>query len=823
MDHCHAVRVRLTEPVDLAGITRVWREPVPAAADEPLAIRRRQAELHRPVTADPGVRAVLLTYSDHRADLILVAHRAAFDQASLFKLVHREPPCSDIAEWDSDHGAERPDWGLGDPARGDEIGTHELPIDTGDESLWSTALDSVLARYGEGDAVGLLTRPEATEQFEYLPWRTPPFPLTLSLSPSTLRCTYRLDTFAPTIAEQFCRHLVRVHRLIRGAQPTTDLLDPGERARVIADGDGGALPEPAHTSLSSAFTAQATAHPDSIAVSDGEHRLTYGELDRRCTRLAQGLRALGVRTGDRVGVCLPRSVDLVALLVAVVRAGAVSVPLDPRHPADRLAYLAEDAAVTIIVTPLEDPPVSGVPAVHPDELDKLGTDTPMDPPAAGAGYVIYTSGSTGRPKGVLVPQHNVLSLVDATRADYDLGPRDVWTLFHSCSFDFSVWELWGCLLTGGHLVIVPHWVARAPERFHRLLREHHVTVLSQTPSAFRQLCDIDRDHRPELAVRLVVFGGEPLDPSDLLPWFDRYPESRCRMVNMFGITETTVHVTALTVDRGDALRRSRSVGRALPGWQVYVLDADGDLAPTGVPGEIHVAGVGVALGYLNRPGLTADRFRPDPFRGGRMYRSGDKGRMLPDGTLEHLGRLDSQVKIRGFRIEPDEIREVLREEPGVRAAAVVVRRADPDDAATARIDAYVVLDTATVADVRHRATRVLPEYMRPATITAVAAFPLTLNGKLDVDRLAAPAVEPVRQDGACGLLDIWRDVLGVPVAEDDDFFELGGNSLLAVRLAARMRERGWPRFDLRELYRRPTARLLGEALGSQGEPSEVDG
>ncbi|MBK6043863.1 non-ribosomal peptide synthetase, partial [Streptomyces sp. MBT55] len=449
-------------------------------------------------------------------------------------------------------------------------------------------------------------------------------------------------------------------------------------------------------------------------------------------------------------------------------------------------------------------------------------------------YVIHTSGSTGRPKGVVVPHGNVTALVDAVREDFGLSPDDTWTCFHSAAFDFSVWEIWGALLTGGRLVVADHWTTRSPEDFHALLVRERVSVLSQTPSAFTQLAAADRDAQEAVDARLVVLGGEPLDARPLLDWFDRHPEDRCRLVNMYGITETTVHVTAATVTRREALAGSRSVGRPLPGWSVRVLDAHGRPVPPGAPGEIVVGGAGVALGYLNRPALTAERFVPDPLdpAGRRLYRSGDLGRLLPDGTLEHLGRIDDQVQVRGFRIEPGEIRHVLLEDPAVSAAAVTVTGGDAGDAAAVRIDAYVVPAPGAGEDpgpVRERAARLLPPHMVPATVTVLPALPLTANGKLDAARLPAPGTrrDPVTAPApapapaaaaheagpAAALAAIWCDVLGVEaVGPDDDFWDLGGNSLYAIRIGTLARERGLPGVPLRQLYLTPTLGALSEAL-----------
>lgn len=622
------------------------------------------------------------------------------------------------------------------------------------------------------------------------------------------------------------RHVACVQDQLATVPPETPLidlvlLDETVSAEQLALGRPAAPPSLPSRRIDEAFADQVALRPDAPALTCGEHTLTYRELHSRADELAAGLRAGGVLPGDHVGLCLPRSTDLVAMMLAVLKADAIYVPLDPDHPADRRARIADDAGLRLTVE--DTTTLTGHPADH---------RAPTHRPATAPAYVIHTSGSTGRPKGVVVPHANVLALVDATRDDFGLGPGDTWTLFHSSAFDFSVWEIWGALLTGARLVVVDYWVSRSPADFHALLAREGVTVLSQTPSAFTQLMAADREHGERrgqgtpLAVRLVVLGGEPLDVRPLRDWFDRHPEDRCRLVNMFGITETTVHVTAQTVTRRTALSGSRSVGRPLPGWYVYVLDARGRPVPPGVPGEIHVGGAGVATGYLGRPELTGQHFVPDPWHGGRMYRSGDLGRLLPDGTLEHLGRIDSQVKVRGFRIEPDEIRHVLLADPSVTAAAVTVSGDAFLDAAGVRIDAYVVLaadPVGTAGDIRRRAAKLLPEHMLPASVTALKRLPLTPNGKLDPSGLPAPTAPAealadappgtaAPTDPFAELAGIWESVLGVPVGPDDNFFDLGGNSLYAIRLATAMRERGLPPVPLRRLYLSPTVRSLSEAV-----------
>jgi amino acid adenylation domain-containing protein len=880
----HAINVRLTGPVDPAALAAryaaivrrhgdldlpatLWIDRVPAT----VADRRLAAELDLPVPQ--GLRAALLIGDDH-CDLVLAADRAVAGRRDLDQLAAAVADgVGPGPEWTRrpavDICTAEPGWGLGGSVRA--TGTIELGpwAQAAEPATWLAALAVVLARYGDDNAmaavldtvtvrpasvtgatleelvdrfrsptttangpvsVGLVfdTDPPATG--DYRAWFSLLFPLTIGVGRA--RLTYEHGTrVGSDMAAQFVRHLARVHhQVVTSPQlraDDVDLFDDAERRRIIALGDSDALPaDHAPARIEEVFAARVAEQPEAIALCYQQERATYRELDAASTRLAGGLRRIGVRAGDRVGICLERSTHLVTTMLAVLKAGCVYVPMDPSYPSERLSYITTDAGLDVVVTTHEEfPDESGLRLVHPDELAAQG-DSPADHESptvpTDPAYVIYTSGSTGRPKGVVVPHANVIALLAATRDDFGLDTDDVWTLFHSSAFDFSVWEIWGCLLTGGRLVVVPFWTSRSPEEFHDLLTAENVTVLNQTPSAFSQLLVVDRTRAESLAVRLVVFGGEPLDARMLLPWFDRYPETRCRMVNMFGITETTVHVTAQTVTRELALAGSRSVGRALPGWQLHVVCPDGTLAPPGVRGEIHVGGVGLALGYLNRPELNAERFIDNPFGGGRLYRSGDAGRLRPDGRLEHLGRIDNQVKVRGFRIELDEIRSVLLEDQAVVAAAVVLRSGD---AATVAIDAYVMLDGSSAEEVRRRAGRILPDYMMPATVTAVASIPLTTNGKLDVSLLPPPALPAPHLDGRepehsdddviQGLQQVWSTVLGMPVGLDDDFFDLGGNSLLAVRIAVGASQLPLPPTSVRQLYQHRTIRQLAAAARAE--------
>ena len=683
-------------------------------------------------------------------------------------------------------------------------------------------------------AVGIALSSSRREGERYDPGPSPLFGLTLTWElhdDAILRGTCRFDLGAcdAAVAAQFARHVGRLAARLQAAPAARlgdlELLDEREREAVVALGRTPAPSAGPARTIDEAIAAVARTQPDAPAVSDGDRTLTYAQLDARGEAVAAGLRRRGVRRGARVGVCVANGADLVATLLGVLRTGAAYVPMDPRYPAERLRYTVEDAGVAAVVSaPAGFAAGAGVAVLAASEL--LGTEAAAPREAAGgrspedAAYVIYTSGSTGRPKGVVVRHRNVTALLDATAADMALGPADVWTAFHSSAFDFSVWEIWGCLLTGGHLVTVPHAVSRSPEAFHDLLTRRGVTVLSQTPSAFAQLVDVERRLPPASSVRLAFLGGEPLDVATADPWLARHP--RCRLVNMYGITETTVHVTAQTVTAREVASGSRSVGPALPGWSVSVRDERGRPQPIGVSGEIYVGGAGVASHYLNHDDLTAQRFVVDPVSGERLYRSGDRGRLRPDGSLDHLGRLDSQVKLRGHRIELGEIRSVLLEDARVTAAAVRLSGTEHRDPALLRLDAYVVLaGGSSPAEQRSRLSRLLPDYMVPSTVTALPALPLTVNGKLDVERLPdplpAPAAAPARDDDADGALVAqvlrgWRQVFGEHVTAGDDFFALGGNSLIAVRLAAVLRDAGLPRVALRDLFLHPTAKRLATAL-----------
>ncbi|WP_437275952.1 amino acid adenylation domain-containing protein [Sorangium sp. So ce375] len=672
-----------------------------------------------------------------------------------------------------------------------------------------------------------------------------PYPLTLvaSLRGGGVHLELRYDParFATRAAEQWLAHLERVLRLIQ-RDPLRRLgrvdLCGSEDARFTSSQPSSQPLPPARREgsmgMAGRFAAHAASAPDAIALVDGARRVTYGDLAARVYRLARELRRRGVGPEVRVGLCLGRSAELVWALLGIVVAGGAYVPLDPDYPRERLEYLARDARLSLVVTQREHGAKLGdAPVLCVDDPEIAASIDAQDPspclrPVDGHQlfYVIYTSGSTGRPKGVEVEHGNVERLFDATDAWFGFGRDDVFTLFHSISFDFSVWELWGALARGGRLVVVPYGISRSPDAFVALVRAEGVTVLNQTPSAFRGFAAAEAEGDPRaLRLRLVIFGGEALDFASLRPWFERHGDARPELVNMYGITETTVHVTYRPLRAEDARASASRIGRPIPDLQLDVLDSGGRPVPTGVAGELHVSGPGVARGYLGRPALTAERFAPSP-RGGRAYKTGDRVRRLSDGDIEYLGRGDHQIKLRGHRIELGEIEAVLLAQPHVREAIVLVREDVPSDR---RLVAYVCLrargdDTEDPrALLRLHAEQHLPAYMVPAAIVVLDALPLTQHGKLDRAALPPPGEGAWRAEvqGAAprtlveeALCAIWAQVLGRgKVGIDESFFELGGDSLLSVQVRARARQRGLD-FTLQDLMRSQTIRELSRHVSA---------
>lgn len=620
------------------------------------------------------------------------------------------------------------------------------------------------------------------------------------------------------------------------------LLTPAQEALLIRHGNSTLRSYPKDLCLHQVFEQQVDRTPDAVAVSFEDQRLTYRELNVRANQLAAYLRNLGVGPETLVALRTERSLDTVVGLIGILKSGGAYLPIDTAYPKDRVSFMLEDAQVRVLLT--QEPLLASLVETSARvvcldtewaTIAREGTGTPSnDAGPDSLAYVIYTSGSTGKPKGCLVTHQNVVRLMRATHEWFQFHEGDVWTLFHSHAFDFSVWEIWGALLYGGRLVVVPYWVTRSPDLFHNLLCDQRVTVLNQTPSAFRELIHADeRAGDSEMALRLVIFGGEALKLESLRPWFEKHGDERPQLVNMYGITETTVHVTYRPISFHDVREgRGSVIGGPIPDLVLYILDSQLQPVPVGVPGEICVGGAGVARGYLNRPELTRERFIDDPFcsePGARLYRSGDLARRLANGDVEYLGRIDQQVKIRGFRIELGEIEAATAQHPGVKECVVIARE---DRGGDKRLVAYIVASPDArpeAGTLREFLTKRLPEYMVPSAFVTLDRIPLTENGKLDRRALPDPSRIPVlvapdasrrnaaRDDVETVLTAIWESVLDQrPIGRTDNFFEIGGHSLVAARLFATMEKVLGKALPLATLFQAPTIEKLSAVLRKDG-------
>ncbi|HYH78578.1 MAG TPA: amino acid adenylation domain-containing protein, partial [Longimicrobium sp.] len=628
---------------------------------------------------------------------------------------------------------------------------------------------------------------------------------------------YSTDLFERGTVERMLGHLGRVLEQVAADADVRlsrlELLGEGERALVLEAWNRTEAEYPADRCIHELFEAQAARTPDAVAVEFEGETLGYGALNKRANQLAHHLAGLGVGPETRVGICLERGTEMIVSVLGVLKAGGAYVPLDPAYPAERLAFVLADAEVPVLVTQeslrAALPAGDGVAVVSVDgDGERIAAEFAENPERGARpdhlAYVIHTSGSTGTPKGVMVPHRGVPNLAYAQARRFGIDGTSRVLQFASLSFDAAVAELFDALLAGATLVMASREELLPGPGLLETLRRGRVTVATLPPSVLAML---PPDDLP--ALRTVVSAGEAVDAATV----ERWSGGRA-FVNAYGPTETTV---CAATARCEADGHAPAIGRALENVRVYVLDAVGRPAPVGVPGELYVGGVGVARGYLGRPGLTAEKFVPDPFGGEtgvRLYRTGDRVRWRPEGILEYLGRLDEQVKVRGFRIEPGEIEAVLSAHAEVREARVIVWEDAPGEK---RLVAYVV-GGVEADELREHLRRSLPEYMVPAAFVVLEALPLTPNGKLDKKALPAPDLASAEEKYVAPrtpveevLAGIWAEVLRLErVGVGESFFELGGHSLLATRVVSRVRDLFGVELPLRAIFEEPTvAELAG--------------
>ncbi|WP_147094800.1 non-ribosomal peptide synthetase, partial [Myxococcus fulvus] len=678
------------------------------------------------------------------------------------------------------------------------------------------------------------TLPGVTVEHLELHPGTSKFDLTLFIeeTPHGLNGVFEYATalFSPTTLARMAEHLrnlmEQVARNPHAPVHSLDMLSAKERTQWLVEWNDTARASSASASIIDLFAEQVSLRPQSIAVRHGSTSLTYGELDARANRLSRRLRGHGVsRARPQVGVCLPRTPELVVTLLAILKAGGAYVPLDPDYPSERRDFMARDSRVVAIVSleALRSTFASGVPVLGLDspgeELTKLdATALPRESTSEDLAHIIYTSGSTGLPKGVCIPHRGVVRMV--READHvRLGPDDRVGQAATIAFDASTFELWAPLLNGSTLVILDKDEVIDPVLLNRRLQDERITTLFLTTALFNLVART----QPEVfkGLRWLGFGGEAADPScvnDVLTH-----GAPVQLANFYGPTENSTYSTWYPVRQRQ--EHPVPIGRPVSNSTAYVLDAHRQPVPIGVTGELHVGGEGLAWGYWNRPDLTAERFVPHPFSsvpGARLYRTGDLARLREDGELEFVGRADNQVKLRGFRIELGEIEASLRTHPDVRDAVVLVREDVPGDR---RLVAYAATSGSATA-LREHLRILLPAHMVPSAFVVLAALPLTPNGKVDRRALPAPEADNIedfvapRTELEMALAAIWSSVLQLEqLSVTANFFDLGGHSLLATQVVSRARESLGVTVPVKLLFEAPTLERFARAVGRLLETS----
>lgn len=652
---------------------------------------------------------------------------------------------------------------------------------------------------------------------------------------------YNANVYDRAGVERIRGHLIQImEQVINNPHIRIDELEvitTQEKSQILEIFNDSLADYPLDKTIHGLFEDQALRRPEQVAVVFEDQQLTYKELNEKANQLARTLKVKGIQTDQLIGIIAERSLDMVIGILAILKAGGAYVPIDPEYPEDRIRYMLEDSGVDVLLLQShlqERISFAGEvvcldrPEFYHEDHSNLGTIGT----ATGLAYVIYTSGTTGKPKGTCIEHKNVVRLLFNSKNLFDFNASDTWTLFHSFCFDFSVWEMYGAVLYGGKLVIVPQMTAKSPEQFLQLLKDEQVTILNQTPTYFYHLLQEERkDHGEELKLRTVIFGGEALNPALLKDWRTKYPF--IQLINMYGITETTVHVTYKEITEIEIFEGKSNIGKPIPTLQTYILDKQQRIQPIGVRGELYVAGEGLARGYLNRPDLTAEKFVDNPFvTEGKMYRTGDAARWLPDGNIEYLGRIDHQVKIRGYRIELGEIETVLLRIDSIQEAVVIARE---NDDGSKQLCAYWKGDSSlTAKKIRMALSQEIPDYMIPSYFVQLEHVPLTSNGK--IDRKALPSPEKSMQIGTeymapqnaieQTIVSAWEAVLGIQkISISDNFFELGGDSIKCIQVSSRLLQAGY-KVDMKHFFTYPTVAELSvhvTSVSTASDQGEVTG
>ena len=637
---------------------------------------------------------------------------------------------------------------------------------------------------------------------------------------------YRTSIFEKETIKRISRHFRNIlSQVCQNSDQTIkdiDILTPEEEKTLLYDFNRTEAEFPRKELIHTIFEKQVEKTPDNIAVEFEETQWTYKELNEKSNQVARILREKGVGPDSLVAIMLEKRPEMIAGMLGILKAGGAYIPINPRYPVDRIEYQLQDSKSPILVTTNQWKDIVEYEGESIDLLDEKiyeqeGSNLEIVNSPSDLCYIIYTSGSTGKPKGVMIEHHNVVRLLKNDKFQFEFSDNDVWTMFHSFCFDFSVWEMYGALLNGAKLLIVPRDTAINPDKFLKMLAEKNVTVLNQTPGSFYNLVE-EEAKNPEktLNIRYIVFGGEALQPVMLKGFHEKYPQTK--LINMYGITETTVHVTFKEITQLEIDENISNIGLPIPTLTTYVMDKNLKLVPFGVAGELCVGGDGVARGYLNRPDLTETRFVTNPYRlKERIYRSGDLARRLITGEMEYLGRIDFQVKIRGFRVELGEIENQLLRHEAINKVVVLARE---DEQRNKYMCAYYVSEgDLSVEDLREFLSKNLPDYMIPSYFIRLDWMPLTPNGKVDRKALPEPGREIETGEDYIApstpreekITAVWQKVLGVDkIGINDNFFALGGHSLKAVALVAELQKQFV--VNVNDIFEHQTIKELAEKI-----------